>query len=124
MQVKFFDLKIKDKKLKSSLLHSVENVMSHGQLLLGPEVKKFEDQIAVRTGSKYAVAVGSGSSALYLALKSIGLKKGDEVITSPLTWIITLNAIAECRAIPVCVDIDDDFNIDPRKIKKGSNKKN
>ena len=56
-------------------MHSVENVMSHGQLLLGPEVKKFEDQIAVRTGSKYAVAVGSGSSALYLALKSIGLKK-------------------------------------------------
>ena len=123
MKVRFFDLRIKDKKLKRMLLDSVNNVLSHGQLLLGPEVKKFEDQIAIRTGSKYAVAVGSGSSALYLALKSIGIKKGDEVITSPLTWIITLNAIAECGAIPVCVDIDDDFNIDPRKIKKAVTKK-
>lgn len=123
MQVKFFDLRVKDKKLTGELLKSVKNVFSHGQVLLGPEVENFEKQIAISTGSKYAVGVGSGSSALYLALKSIGLKKGDEVITSPLTWIITLNAIAECGAIPVCVDIGDDFNIDPKKISMAVTKK-
>ena len=123
MKVRFFDLRVKDKKLNKELISSVKKVFSHGQVLLGPEVDQFEKKIAKMTGSKYAIGVGSGSSALYLALKSIGVKKGDEIITTPLTWIITLNAIAECGAIPVCVDIDEDFNIDPKKIVKAITKK-
>ncbi len=123
MKVNFFDLRVKDDKLKDQLTQSVKKIFTHGKLLLGPEVDKFENKIAKLTGSKYAVGVSSGSSALFLALKSIGIKKGDEVITSPLTWIITLNAIAECGAIPVCVDIDEDFNIDPKKIVKAITKK-
>ena len=116
MKVRFFDLRVKNKKLNKELVSSVKRVFSHGQVLLGPEVDQFEKKIAKMTGSKYAIGVSSGSSALYLALKGIGVKKGDEIITTPLTWIITLNAIAECGAIPVCVDIDEDFNIDPNKI--------
>lgn len=123
MKVRFFDLRVKDKKLNKELVNSVKRVFSHGQVLLGPEVDQFEKKIAKMTGSKYAIGVGSGSSALYLALKGIGVKKGDEIITTPLTWIITLNAIAECGAIPVCVDIDEDFNIDPNKIEKAITKK-
>jgi len=65
---------------------------------------------------KYAVGLASGSSAVYLALKSVGVGPGDEVITTPLTWVLTQNAIAECGAIPICVDIWEDFNIDPYKI--------
>ena len=123
MKVRFFDLRVKDKKLNSELINSVKRVFSHGQVLLGPEVEQFEKKVAKMSGSKYAVGVGSGSSALYLALKGIGVKKGDEIITTPLTWIITLNAIAECGAIPVCVDIDEDFNINPKKIIKAITKK-
>ena len=67
---------------------------------------------------KYTLGVASGSSALYLALKSLGIKKGDEVITTPFSWIITSNAIVECGATPVFVDIKDDYNIDEDLIEK------
>ena len=60
---------------------------------------------------KYTIGVASGSSALYLALKSLGIKKGDEVITTPFSWIITSNAIVECGAKPIFVDIKDDYNL-------------
>ena len=123
MKVRFFDLRVDNKKLNNELINSVQKVFSHGQVLLGPEVDQLEKQIAKMSGSKYAIGVGSGSSALFLALKGIGVKKGDEIITTPLTWIITLNAIVECGAIPVCVDIDEDFNISPEKIRKAITKK-
>ncbi len=123
MKVKFFDLKIRDKNIRLSLNKSFNKLLSHGQFFLGPEVTKFENKIANYIGTKYSVAVGSGSSALYLALKSCGIGKGDEVITTPLTWIITVHAIAACGAKPVFVDVRDDFNIDPNLIQKKITKK-
>ena len=123
MKVRIFDLRIKDKDIKKDLIKSLNKIFNHGQVLLGPEVDIFEKKVAKILGVKYAIGVGSGSSAVYLALKSIGIKKGDEIITTPLTWIITLNAIVECGAIPVCVDICDDYNIDPIKIEKAITKK-
>src|SRR3989338_96724 len=112
MKVPIFNLRVQDKDLRAELLDAVDRVLRHGKLVLGPEVEEFEKQIADLVGTQYAVGVASGSSALYLALKSIGIGPGDEVITTPLTWIITLNAIAACGAIPICVDIRDDMNID------------
>ena len=122
MNVPIFDLSVKDDALRSELLDAVDRVLKHGRLVLGPEVEEFEQEVAKFVGTAYSVGVASGSSALYLALKSIGIGPGDEVITTPLTWIITLNAIAACGATPVCVDIRDDFNIDPDAIEKAITK--
>lgn len=116
MRVPFFDLRVSDKEYKKGLLDACERVLDHGRLILGPEVEEFEKRVAQDNGVKYAVGVASGSSALYMALKSLDIGPGDEVITTPLTWIITLNAIAACGATPVCVDIGEDFNIDPAAI--------
>jgi len=118
MNVPFFDLRVTDPALKRELLDSVERVLDHGRILFGPEVREFETKVAKTAETKYAVGVSSGSSALYLALKCLDIGPGDEVITTPLTWIITGNAIAECGATPVFVDIRDDFNIDPNAIEE------
>lgn len=116
MRVPFFDLRILDEGMKKELLASVDRVLSHGRLILGPEVEEFERRVAEQMNVKHAVGVASGSSALFMGLQSLGIEPGDEVITTPLTWIITLNAIAACGATPICVDVGEDFNIDPAKI--------
>jgi dTDP-4-amino-4,6-dideoxygalactose transaminase len=118
MHTPFFDLKVTNPSLKKELLNAVEGVLNHGRILFGPEVQEFERKVAQAAGTKYAVGVASGSSALYLALKCLDIGPGDEVITTPLTWIITGNAIVECGADPVFVDIKDDFNIDPKSIEQ------
>ena len=116
MRVPFFDLRVQDSDLRNELLIAFENVLTHGRLFLGPEVDEFETRVANYIGTKYAVGVDSGSSALYLALKVAGIKRGDEVITTPLTWIISSNAIRSCGAIPVFADVREDFNLDPSSI--------
>ena len=116
--VPMFDLRIDDPIMKEELLESIAIVLDHGKLFLGPEVEEFEEKVAKYIGTKYAIGVGSGSSALYLSLKACGIGPGDEVITSPLTWIISSNAIRACGADTVFVDVGDDFNIDPESIQK------
>ena len=123
MKVKMFDLKISNNKLRKNLNFAFNNLLSHGQFFFGPELEKFEKKTAKFIGTKYAVGVASGSSALYLALKASGIGINDEVITTPHTWIITSNAIAACGAKPVFVDIGDDFNINPELIEKKITKK-
>ena len=116
MRVPFFDLRVQDSELKKELLTAFERVLDHGRLFLGPEVDELENRVANYIGTKYAVGVDSGSSALYLALKVAGIKRGDEVITTPLTWIISSNAIRSCGAVPVFADVREDFNLDPSSI--------
>jgi dTDP-4-amino-4,6-dideoxygalactose transaminase len=118
MRVPFFDLRITNAVLRQELLDAVDVVLQHGKIILGPEVDELEEKIAQDVGTKYAVGVASGSSAVYLAMRASGIGPRDEVITTPLTWIITLNAIASCGATPICVDIRNDFNIDPDAIEK------
>ncbi len=113
MDIRFLNLAVEDPKLRSELLDAVDGVLRHGQLILGPEVKAFEEAVAEVSGKRCAVGVSSGSSALYLALKSLGIGSGDEVITTPLSWVATYHAIAACGATPVPVDIREDFNLDP-----------
>ena len=113
-----FDLRVLDQNLKNDLTSAFERVLNHGILFMGPEVEELESRIAEYIGVKYAVGVSSGSSALYLALHSCDIGFGDEVITTPLTWIITANAIATCGATPVFADVHDDFNIDPESIRE------
>ena len=94
MSVKFLDLKVEDLSLKKELLNRFEYILDHGRILDGNEINDFENIFAKTIGAKYAVGVGSGSSALFLALIGAGIGPGDEVITTPFTWIITVNAIA------------------------------
>jgi dTDP-4-amino-4,6-dideoxygalactose transaminase len=118
MRVPIFDLRVTDSQLKDDLMIAFEKVIDHGKLFMGPEVEEFEEMVANYIGTKYVVGVGSGSSALYMALKACDIGPGDEVITTPLTWIITVNAIAACGATPVFADVREDFNIDPASIEE------
>lgn len=115
-KVAFLDLRIQDLDEKNELLAAVEAVFDHGRLVLGPEVEELEKLIANYCNRKYAVCVGSGTSALFFALKSLNIGPGDEVITTALSWIATANAIALTGATPVFADVEDDLNINVNAI--------
>ena len=115
--VRFRDLSVSDAALRAELLGAVDRVLAHGQILLGPEVAEFEAMVAEDCGRKFCVGFASGSDALFLALKALEIGAGDEVITTPLSWIATLNAIHLTGATAVFADIGADMNIDPERIK-------
>jgi len=96
---------------------AVLEVLRSGWLTTGPKVRQFEEAFAAYTGAPYAVAVNSCTAAMHLVLAAWGVGQGDEVITTPLTFCATLEAIEYVGATPVLVDIDPDTaNIDPNRI--------
>lgn len=100
-------------------IKAVNIVLKSGALAQGKWVKDFEEQFAKFIGVKYAVATSSGTTALYLALLSLNIGYGDEIITTPFTFIASANAILYANAKPVFVDVDEKtFNIDPKLIEK------
>tara|TARA_B100001175_G_scaffold314786_1_gene324845 strand:+ start:17215 stop:18357 length:1143 start_codon:yes stop_codon:yes gene_type:complete len=105
------------------IFKKIEKVIKFGDYTLGNEVKIFENGFKKLQKSKYAIAVGSGTDAIMLSLKALGIKEGDEVITTPFTFYATINAIVTSGAKPIYVDIADDFNIDPNLIEKKITKK-
>lgn len=111
--VRYRDLAVDDEAFRARLISVFERLLAHGQLIMGPEVAAFERTVAAFCGTKHCVGVASGTSALYLALKSFGIGPGDEVITTPMSWIATLNAIHATGATPVFADVRGDLNIDP-----------
>ena len=117
-KIPFLDLKISRKTERQKLLSAINNVFEHGQFILGPEVQKFEEFIARLCNTNYAVGVGSGTDALILALKCLGIGPGDEVITSSLSWIATANSISLVGATPVFADIEEDLNISTSSIER------
>lgn len=123
MKIAYRDLSVTDPSMRRALLDAVDTVLLHGRLLLGPEVEAFEKSVAAHCQKKYAVGVNSGTDALFLALKSLGIGPGDEVITTPLSWIATANTIVLCGATPVFVDIGEDLNINPELIFQAITKK-
>lgn len=97
----------------------VLDTLRSGWLTTGPKTKKFESMIAEYTGAKHCVALNSCTGALHLCLKALGIKEGDEVITTPVTWPATANVIVHCGATPVFADIEkESLNIDPNEIEK------
>lgn len=99
-------------------MEAVECVLRSGRLAQGPKVEEFEALFASYIGTKYAIATSSGTAALHIALLASGISHGDEVITTPFSFIATANAILFCGAKPVFVDIDKDtFCIDPALIR-------
>jgi dTDP-4-amino-4,6-dideoxygalactose transaminase len=117
MTIPMVDLKVQYEAIKEEINTAVLGVMQGTQFILGPQGKALEEEIAHYHGVKHAVAVASGTDALHLALLAAGIKRGDEVITTPFTFIATAEAISYVGAVPVFVDIEhDSFNIDSTKI--------
>ena len=98
------------------ILEKIKGLIAGGDFTLGREVDRFEDEFAAIAGTKHAIGVGSGTDALFLSLKALGVEPGDEVITTPYTFFATIGAIATAGAKPVFVDIGTDYNIDPSRI--------
>ncbi|SVD82439.1 uncharacterized protein METZ01_LOCUS435293, partial [marine metagenome] len=99
--------------LKHEILESIAAVIDTGQFILGEQVEVFEREFAKLCQVRYAVGVNSGTDALIFALRSIGIQRGDEVITAPNSFIASAAAIVILGAHPVFVDVRDDYNIDP-----------
>jgi len=122
--MKFLDLTVQYKSIKKEIDAAIKRVLDRGIFINGPEVEEFEKEVARFCSIKYAIGVNSGTDALFLSLKALGIGKGDEVITTPFTFIATAEVIANSGAKPVFVDIDPKtFNIDPLKIEKAITKK-
>lgn len=113
MQIPMVDLQIQYQQLKSEIDQAIATVLDTSHYILGPQGQAFENEAAAYLGVRHAIGVSSGTDALHLALRAAGLGPGDEVITSPFTFIATAEAIAYVGATPVFVDIDPQtFNID------------
>ncbi len=135
--MKIFNYPIIEKKLKvrarnltiseSKILHNFkkvsERISKHGIFILGREVEKFENKLSKFLKIKNAIAVNSGTSAIYLALKCLDLKKGDEVITTPMSWLVSSTAIKIAGGKPIFADVDENFNLDPKSVIKKISKK-
>jgi len=124
MQVPLLDLKLQYEKVEKEIEEAVKEVLRSGYYILGPNVKAFEEEIAQYCGTRYAIGVASGTDALRISLAALGIRKEDEVITSPFTFIATTEAIMQVGARPVFVDIDEEtFNINPEKIEEAITEK-
>ena len=123
MKIRFLNLAIKDKKEINYNIRLYKNFLLEGVFVLGKKVAKFEKKISDHINQKYALGVSSGTNALYLALKSLEIKKNDEVIVPCLSWYSTFTAVKMAGAEPIGVDISDDYLIDPNKIEKKITKK-
>jgi dTDP-4-amino-4,6-dideoxygalactose transaminase len=109
---------------ENKIVKSIKKVLESNKYILGPEVKKFEKNFANYIGVKYSVGVSNGTDALKIALKAIGIKKGDEVITVSHTAIATISAIVDSGANPVFADIEkESFLMDANKVKRLITKK-
>jgi dTDP-4-amino-4,6-dideoxygalactose transaminase len=117
MNIPMVDLKIQFESLREEIEAGIRGVLETTQFILGPAGRKLEEQVAAYCGVRHAIGVSSGTDALHLALRAAGIGPGDEVITSPFTFIATAEAISYVGAKPVFVDIDaQTFNIDVQLI--------
>jgi len=117
MSIPFIDLKSQYQALKPEIHARINAVLEHGQYILGPEVRELEEKLEIYTAAKHCIAVSSGTDALLISLMVIGIGPGDEVITTPFTFVATAEVIVLLGATPVFVDIEPDTcNIDVSKI--------
>ena len=102
----FIDLKAQYEASRELINHRIQTVLDHGQYIMGPEVAELEMRLARYTGARHCITVSSGTEALVISLMALGIKAGDEVITTPFSFIATAEAIVLVGATPVFVDID------------------
>ena len=118
MKVKFWDPALGYKEIKEEIDTEMQSVLGRGDLILRGDVEIFEKKLAKYIGTKYAIGVNSGTDALFLSLKVVGVKEGDQVITVSHTFIATIEAIIRCGAKPILVDIRDDYLMDMDEVGK------
>lgn len=117
--ISFFDLQAQYAKIRIEILQAVESVLESQHFILGQQVELFEQETAAYVNVPFAVGCASGTDALYLALCALGIGPGDEVITTPFTFVATAGSIARTGAKPVFVDIiPETFNINPAHIEQ------
>lgn len=122
--IPFFNIARQNETLKKDLGEAIAKVITSGHYILGENVSGFEREFAAYVGTKFAIGVASGTDALHLALRACSVQAGDEVITSPFSFIAAAEVIAYTSATPVFVDIEPkSFNIDPSKIEEKITKK-
>jgi len=112
--MQFVDLRAQQNRIRADIERRIGAVLDHGQYIMGPEVSELEQRLAEFVGSRHCIGVASGTDALLIALMALGIGPGDEVLTSPFTFVATGETIALLGAVPVFVDIDSrSYNIDP-----------
>lgn len=120
----FIDLRTQYESIKTSVQKRMNAVLEHGQFIMGPEVFELEERLQKYTGARYCISVASGTEALLISLMALGIEIGDEVITTPFTFVATAEVIVLLGAIPIYVDIEPDTcNIDVNKIEAAITKK-
>jgi dTDP-4-amino-4,6-dideoxygalactose transaminase len=124
MKVPFLDIQPQYESLKTQINAAIQEVIESAAFAGGPFVERFEEDFASYCGSRYAIGVGSGTEALWLALLGVGVGAGDEVITVPSTFMATCEAITYCGARPVFVDIDErTYTMDPSLLESAISQK-
>lgn len=119
MNIPLLNLKRQYENIEEEVNSSVLECFKNAQYIMGENVKQFEKEIAEKIGVKHAITVGNGTDALIIALKSLGIKEGDEVITTDYTFFATAEAIRFVGATPVFCDVElDTYNIDPSQIEE------
>ncbi|BAF71055.1 DegT/DnrJ/EryC1/StrS family aminotransferase [Sulfurovum sp. NBC37-1] len=119
MKIDFAKLQYQYQLYKTEIDAAIQNVLDKSNYIMGEEVRQLEDKLEEFSGAKHAITCGSGTDALLLAMMALGIRAGDEVITTPFTFIATAETIAFLGAKPVFVDIDEKtYNIDPEKIEE------
>lgn len=106
MAIPMHDLKVQYAALRDSINARIQTVLEHNQFIMGPEVHELEERLRTFTGAKHCITVASGTEALLIALMALNIKPGDEVITTPFTFIATAEVIALLAAKPVFVDVE------------------
>ena len=115
--IEFIDLKAQQARLKDKIEAGIQNVLTHGQYILGPEVKELEEKLAAYVGAKYCITCANGTDALQIAQMAFGIGLGDEVITPGFTYIATAETVAILGATPVYVDVNPNtYNLDVEQL--------
>lgn len=119
MKVEQLDLTTQYHSIKKEINSAIESVLESGVVINGENVKKIENTLAKYSDNKYGIGVANGSDAIYIALKALGIKKGDSIISPPFTFFATAGSIVRAEATPIFIDIDPQtFNLDPVKLQE------
>ena len=122
--MEFIDLRKQQSHIRSEIDFSIKKVLDHGKYILGPEVFELEKTLAEYVCVNHCITVSSGTDALLISMMALGIKSGDEIITTPFTFIAAVEAIKLLGAKPVYVDIDDNsYNLSSEKIESSITKK-